>query len=318
MTMEIVTLGFPIYQIIRSKKAARATQEALQAFEQKKLDGTSTDGSITTRSTNSKGSRGKMYSMESLDECLNGNHDALQVYASYMELNGENIIFLTKVLAFQQRCAEAFHASCTTTREFTKARAAMFRIALSIYVSLIHTRTAPYPINIESPIYARLDAIFGPATAIVASGSARRASSISTPVSDVTPWDAPSSHDDADPASGDEGAGSYPLTNMRRSSAKSGFNAKHLSRKESDDSMEHGIVANGAINIDSVDGNAGDSGHGAAAGVLETVKVPADFDERVFDSAWRSVRFMVWSETWQRFRVWQRSSDSIKGFEAFA
>lgn len=49
-------------------------------------------------------------------------------------------------------------------------------------------------------------------------------------------------------------------------------------------------------------------GGGAGADVLEGVKVPAEFDDRVFDAAFRSVRFMVWSETWQRYMQWRRSS----------
>lgn len=36
---------------------------------------------------------------------------------------------------------------------------------------------------------------------------------------------------------------------------------------------------------------------------LEGVKVPGEFDERVFDAAFKSVRFMVWTETWQRYML---------------
>ena len=36
----------------------------------------------------------------------------------------------------------------------------------------------------------------------------------------------------------------------------------------------------------------------------DKVKVPVDFDENVFDEAFKSVRYMVWTETWQRYRRW--------------
>ena len=36
----------------------------------------------------------------------------------------------------------------------------------------------------------------------------------------------------------------------------------------------------------------------------EKVKVPVDFDEKVFDAAFKSVRYMVWTETWQRYIRW--------------
>lgn len=107
MMMGLVTLIFPIVQIFKHKKAARETQAILAEFDAKKLNSEpSATGSLATRSTGSK--RGKMYSMESLDECLTTGCDGLQVYASCMELNGENIIFLTKVLGFQRKWAMDF------------------------------------------------------------------------------------------------------------------------------------------------------------------------------------------------------------------
>lgn len=306
--MEIVTLGFPIFQIYKHKRSVRETHRALEEFEQKRLksyDGSTTTDSMTTRSAHSK--RGKMFSMESLDECLASCYDGLQVYASCMELNGENIIFLTKVLAFNRRCAEAFHSSCKSTSEFRVARTAMFRIALSIFVSLVHSRTASYPINIESNIYNRLDAIFGPATALVASERRSQSPSIATPISNVTPWDAPPDHDDAAAHSGDDYMGSYPMQTMGR--GKDGI-THSLSRKSSgNDSTEH-IVSLRAGQIENT--TAGRTG----ADPLEGVKVPADFDERVFEDAYKSIRYMVWTETWQRYKVWKRTSGTDDGHQA--
>lgn len=309
MMMEIVTLGFPIVQIYIHKRAALETHRALDEFDQKHLygksgDGSTTTGSMTTRSTNSK--RGKMFSMESLDESLASCYDGLQVYASCMELNGENIIFLTKVLAFRRRCAEAFHDSCKSTSDFKVARTAMFRTALSIYVSLVHSRTASYPINIESNIYARLDDIFGPATALIASEKSR-SPSITSDISNVTPWDAPHDSDDAGASSGDEYMGSYPMQSMARS--KGGV-THSLSRKSSgNESTEH-IVTLGAGRIEAI------AAGSAAIDPLEGVKVPAGFDERVFEDAYKSIRYMVWSETWQRYKVWKRKSGTDDGHAA--
>ncbi|KAK4694801.1 hypothetical protein P7C71_g2833, partial [Lecanoromycetidae sp. Uapishka_2] len=310
MTMEIVTLGFPIVQIYQHKRAARETHRALEEFDQKRLYGKSTDGStsagsMTTRSTNSK--RGKMFSMESLDQSLASNYDGLQVYASCMELNGENIIFLTKVLAFQRRCAEAFHKSCKSTTDFGVARTTMFRMALSIYVSLVHSRTAPYPINIESNIYARLEAIFGPATALVASEKISRSPSITSEVSNVTPWDAPPDSDDPGAQSGDEHMGSYQMQSMGR---REGGASHSLSRKSSANDSTERIVSLRAGQIEGITGGS------TADDPLEGVKVPADFDERVFDDAYKSIRYMVWSETWQRYKLWRRKSGSDDGSEA--
>ena len=293
MTMEIVTLGFPIYQIYQHKKSARETHRALTEFDQKhlnSLDDSTTTGSITTRSTTSK--RRKMFSMESLDSCLSGSHDTLQVYASCMELNGENIIFLTRVLDFKQQCEKVFHATCKSTTDFQRARTVMFRVGLIIFVSLVHTRTASYPINIESTIYNRLDAIFGPATALVAiERKGRRRPSLASGHSHTTPWDEP-----LNPVE-DESAPAYPMQamNAQRNSSRLGIGRKH---NRTTDSCEH------IIELELAE-NSGENNRGREKDPLEGVKVPADFDAGVFNPAFQSVRYMVWTETWQRFMAWK-------------
>ena len=305
MTIEVVTLGFPIYAIFKNKKAAREVNSALADFDQKRLssydDGTTLGGSqksLQTKGSSKASSRkGKMYPMESLDACLHGSHDGLQIYASCMELNGENIIFLTKVISFTKKCQKAFQHTCTMPSEFEKARSAMFRLALSIFVSLIHSATASYPINIESNIYSHLDSIFGPATALVASIERSRSPSIATPVSsNVTPWDdiepADASHEDG-PTTGGYSANhspAYPLRAMSRKSSSGNESSEHIVHVREND--------------------LGRSGSGATDDPLDGVTVPAEFDERVFDAAYKSVRYMVWSETWQRFMQWRRNSQA--------
>lgn len=46
---------------------------------------------------------------------------------------------------------------------------------------------------------------------------------------------------------------------------------------------------------------------------LEGVNVPGEFDERVFDRAFQSVRYMVWTETWQRYMRWKGREGSVAG-----
>ena len=306
MTIEVVTLGFPIYAIFKNKKAAREVNNALAEFDQKHLhsfdEGTTLGGSGNSLKTkgSTKGSKkkGKMYPMESLDACLSGNHDGLQVYASCMELNGENIIFLTKVIAFTQQCQKTFYETCKSTSEFRRARTAMFRVGLSIFVSLVHSGTASYPINIESNIYNQLDLIFGPATALVASAKASRSPSIATPISSskITPWDDPadSGTEPEDPSAGyfSNSDNAYPMQSMGRKSS-------------GNESSEHIVHVR--------ENEVGAGGVNQGSDPLEGIKVPGEFDERVFDAAFGSVRFMVWTETWQRYMQWKRSSGSDMG-----
>lgn len=279
MMMELVTLTFPIVQIFKHRKAARETQAILAEFDAKRLySEPSTNGSLATRSTGSR--RGKMFSMESLDECLINNCDGLQVYASCMELNGENIIFLTKVQGFQRKWDMDF----SKIRDSSRARMGMFRAALSIYVTLVYSDTASYPINIESPIYAKLESIFGAATKLVA--SRRNSESPSTPISSVTPWDEPQSEPLVE-SSMLESPGTYPLRNMSLSTPPA-------RRSIDNDSREH---------IISLDDDPQDT--------LAGFKIPTEFDEHVFDAAFKSVKYMVWSETWQRYMNWKRSSAPV-------
>ena len=290
--MQIVTLGFPIYQIFKHKRNARETTRLLAEFDQKrsKFDDYASTRSTKTRSTTSK--RGKMYSIESLDETLATDHHSLQVYAACTELSGENIIFLTRVLAFNKACQQAFHDTCNLNSDFEGARMGMFRHGLSIYVNLVHSNTAPYPINIESPIYSSLDAIFGPATALLAAAKSSRNSSISTPTSaNVTPWDDAKTgmESEEEASSGDEN--SYPMHAVR-DGALSTVQTNHPKNNES---SEH-IVG---VSL----GNDEDFAGGVYADPLQNLKVPTNFDERVFEAAFKSVRYMVWTGTWQRYQA---------------
>ena len=275
MTMELVTLIFPIVQIFRHKQAVRETQAILAEFDVKKLHSEqSSTGSLATRSTGSK--RGRMFSMESLDECLTTNCDGLQVYASCMELNGENIIFLTKVMSFQRKWAMDFSKISNPSR----ACMGMFRAALSIYITLVHSDTASYPINIESHIYSTLESVFGTATKLVAS---RRNSELPlSPISSVTPWDEPQ-QDPFESAMPESPGGTYPMRNMSLSTPPA--------RRSIDNDSRARIVRL-------------DDDPDSLAGFL----IPAVFDDHVFDAAFKSIRYMVWSETWQRYMIWKRSS----------
>lgn len=305
MAMEIVTLGFPIYHILKHRRSVRETHRVLEEFDNKLMG--NSDGFTTTSSFNTGGmthrscpstvvsKRGALHSMHSLEQCLSSNHDDLQVYASCMELNGENIVFLTRVMKFRSSCVQTLQATCRSRPEFQKARTIMFRIALSIFVSLVHARTATYPINIESVIYARLDSIFGPATTLVASAERSDSASIAIGTSSsVTPWDEPKGERD------EYGNGSYPMGTI---SGDTLAQPRPIISKQGLDteSQEHIIKV---TNLVSDDGSVDPSDDGAFD-PFQGVEVPADFDEMVFDAAFKSVKYMVWTETWQRYMSWK-------------
>lgn len=286
--MEITALVFPIVQMYKHERSARETEKTLAEFDTKVLNGTNTKGSIITGSDTitsstlapslgSKGS-GKMFSMDSLDDCLTNNHDGLQVYASCMELNGENIIFLVKVCAFQKQWSSTF----SRTTDIVRARLVMYRTALSIYVSLVNSDTATYPINIESGVYQRLMDIFGHATKLVAT---KRSASI-TSANSATPWDEPVLVEPAEPATPGSTRESFHMKSM--------LSTPPTRLSNSNESSECIISSNEIPN---------------PTDPLAGFAVPMSFDEHVFDAAYKSIRYMVWTETWQRYCAWKRSSD---------
>ncbi|KAG7007445.1 hypothetical protein G7Y79_00009g025540 [Physcia stellaris] len=316
MTMQIVTLGFPIYQIISHKRQAHERIRALEEFDQKRLnpfEDSSTEGSasIKPRSSHSKRS-GKMYSMESLDKCLASNNyelESLQQYSSSMELNGENIIFLTRVLAFVEQCRQTFENTCNSSPDFRRARKTMFRVALNIFMTLVHTRTAGYPINIEHAIYQRLESLFGPATAIVATQETSRTSTI-TSDSDVTPWDeqpAPDYFNKGFPDVSEQQI--YPMHSLSspgpmspRSPRSPGVLRASRHRSESSECI---VTAEPNLHADTPGEQEQPS-----SDPLQGMNIPSEFDEKVFDAAFKSIRYMVWTETWQRYMNLKRRSGS--------
>jgi hypothetical protein len=289
--MELVTLIFPIYQVMRHKHAARETSRVIAQWEVNKRATTSTDGSITT-----KGSRGRMASMATLDECLCGNYSGLQIYASTCELNGENIIFLVKVLNFRKQWAAVFAKAGSDTE---RARMAMFRAALSIYVSLVHDGTSSYPINVESFVYTGLYKIFGPATLLVASNCP---ATPTTPISAVTPWDEPVSH----PFENSPSTTSNPFDNPTSVTSESGrteeFQMTSLTSLPTRHSFDHGSTEHIISLDDAVNPN----------DPLADFKVPAAFDITCFDAAEKSIKYMVWTETWQRYCEWSKNAPMVQ------
>lgn len=289
--MEIVTVAFPIYQTIKHKRAARETNRILAVFDQKRL-GDSSNDSVTLNSSMATASvkakrNGKMYSTESLDECLAGDDNGLQLYASCVELNGENIMFLKKCITFKQQCQRAFRSTCNSSPEFRRARMDMFRQALEIFITLVHSGTATYPINIESPIYTHLDAVFGPFTALVAMCMESSPTPSVSP-SSVTPWEDDQHQPSSQATPPAEEYPSFPLRALSKNYSKS--------PNEGNGSSEHIVAV-------VTDGHHHPS---APFDPLDGIKIPPQFDEHVFDAAFKSIRYMVWSETWQRYMAWKQ------------
>ena len=271
ITIEIVTLCFPIYQVYKHKKAVRATTEALNDWE-KKRGNLSAESSIIT-----KRSGGRMYSMTSLEECLAKNHNALHVYCALKEFSGENIAFLVKVIEFRKKWVKPL-ANASTNFDKTRIRNYMYRQALTIYIAYVNTDTSNMPINIESPIYSQLTRLFGATTLLVACQRRSTPTSLKT---SATPWE--DAFEELQPS---ESRGDISLTALKGHSLKG------------QRSFDHGS----ATHIVELEPPADDS--------LRDFSIPDEFNESCFDAAKESIQYMVWSETWQRYNEWSRRNST--------
>ncbi|KAL8962460.1 MAG: hypothetical protein Q9183_005155 [Haloplaca sp. 2 TL-2023] len=299
LAMELVTLGFPLYQMKKYNRDARETDRAVAHMEDKQRSNSqaSIDSTDSRSGALARKLKGRMHCMEALDSCLQGNYDSLQVYASCKEFNGENIIFLTKVIAFKQAWTNVFNSFPKKTgAPLGRDRNRMFRKALNIFVTLVHKGTSPQPINIDSSIYNRLDKMFGPATSLIAlSKTSSRTSSLSAASSSATPWDDP--QDMSPVASVSDEFDSFPMRPLSEASKAFGGG---------DSGSRERIVS---FSEEYVDGprNAGIAND---KDPLEGYEVPDDFGIDAFKDAYISIRYMVWTSTWQHYMDWKLKTGS--------
>ena len=285
IVMQFTTIFFPAYEIWRSRSQMRTTLAILRHWETRRdaedsknhlmsssTSRTSHDRPSTIESTESSRRHKETCSMASLETALAMNPDPLLRFAATKDFTAENILFLIQVRSWR----EAFESAPRINSAVTEvARTHLFNSAVQIYISRVNDRTTAFPINIESKTRHELDTIFSPAV--------------------------PTGHfvhrNEA------EVFGSADWTK-----SPIGGNQRIAVRTDSYDSQS--TLFSGA----------------AAAAVKETLSYPAEksdalfqphpcvaplgesratiragFDEHVFDAAERSIKYLVLTNTWQKF-----------------
>ncbi len=273
MTMQIVTLIFPILQVQIHEKYAKKTEQL--EVNERIAQATITRGGFVPANRDVCANRCKMYSLADLQHCLRHSDKSrkLQDYATSTELNGENIIFMIKVHEFVVRW-QHLHPAPGASEGRPKVMKHMYRVALSIFLSLVYSATATYPVNLESRQSYYLECLFGDAAKVVASC---RPGSFQSPRHLATPWDDPIEPTAWSPVSGFE---------MGRMSG--GLPPTKPTAVERTESPSPSDPLTGFV-------------------------VPEAFNANVFDDAFTSVEHLVWTTTWQRYCQW-RESDNTAGF----
>ncbi len=265
LVMQATTIFFPILEAFVSQRHGRKILSLIDDWQarhahsgsNKRLtaDSTSYQESSSAR-TSSSSRKSQMYTMASLEKALAVNPRPLLVYAASKDFTAENIVFLMQVRRWRSTYAAAAGFNGRVTDE---PRALLFASAVDIYTACVNTKTAEYPINVESSIRNTLDAIFSRAV----------------PEGKYTPK----------PDSGDFDRTVQRMTMDRESSTDS-----------SDPIWDKGRT---------VSSSQKESMFGAHPGVAplgtSRARIPAEFDESVFEAAEKSIKYLVLTNTWWKF-----------------
>ena len=261
--MQMVTLGFPLFQVYRHKQAERETYRAIATWQLNKDLGFATGSSMMSESSGGLPS----VSGQDMDQCIaNANHPQhhdFYLWTCRETYSGENTTFLLKVLNFKKQWDLIYFKA---GKEVERARWVMYRLAVNIFLSMVYLQTAHQPINVESPCYKHLESLFLNAAKLVASDRP------ATPtINPVTPWDEPL----VEPSS--EGNEQLDMTILQ---------SRHSIDNASDDPMVDLEMPAADLLNDKLLG----------------FKIPKEFDKKCFDAAEASIKNLVWTTAWQQFK----------------
>lgn len=288
---QAVTIFFPIYEAYKSRSQLRNTLELIKSWDEKRhnddssLNSSSNSSkhksyfssstksvSTATRSVRSR----EMHTMAALEKALLMNPIPLLQFATTKDFTGENIVFLMQV--------RDWHATWRRFSSIDNAltddeRSTLYDLALEIYISSVHEKTAEFPINIESKIKRGLDLIF---EAAASERRPYRDDSIADPFKDHSPHDP------------------FQTTSLELIVPKS---LRRILERASTDESEPTTLNNSSQD------NIIPSSKEFIFDVNPCVRPPvrravmSGFDERVFDQAERSIKYLVLTNTWQKFVI---------------
>ena len=296
-TIEILTLAFPLYDIYKSLKFDRyfTKGDVYPGMDDLHSQEISDDLYVTSAGHNAAA---RHYSPTALTETLNdydGELKRLKEFACTREFTGENIVFLSKVLRFRKDWS-------SSPEHYTQLRHHKFEKAVRIYLSFISPNQAYQPVNIGGLILLNLTHIFGPAAALFDRRSSA-ASFTSTVRTTVAPWEeqdggylsradsTPRSHEQSPDFKSSDLMALRAIPSRKPSDIEDVEITPIVSTPGESSRSRHGSIDH-IIPMDSFDND---------ADVLAKFPVPDEFDELVFDEAYKHIFHMVWAYTWQNY-----------------
>ena len=233
--------------------------------------------------------------MQSLEDCLSSDPHDLQDYASHKVFAGENILFLTSIISFRKHWLRIMHS----TEPTSEACKIMYNEGLDIFIKFVYTDTADEcNVNLEGSIYFRLHGIFSDDAQLKATLTCPSAAT-RAPTYDVCPFAGIDPGDVSPQKQHNSGSCRRIFGQLYKifgpnAAHKSGADRISLRRLWGSRPSTRGTDGSSAEHNDA----APDS---SRQDVLLDVEAPAGFDNHIFDAAFNSIKYMVWTGLWQQY-----------------
>ena len=305
--MEAVTILLPCYEVIMDKRRQKNMLRILRDWEEKPdmaatVGKSETSSAITVsqsyaHSASSRPNRrqDELYTRQSLEKCLAEDSSALLHFAASREFTGENIIFLNHIRDWKAawdrvQSSETYY---NWERDRSQRRLQLFKIAVEIYAAYVDIDTAEFPINIESQIYLSLRGFFGEAAKYLDRPVSKNTT---MPFMDRDRENHIVVHDfNIESSSYSYDKTQFASQRLPSTSSSSGVrdiktpfasdDTRSFFHQGSNDELAQ--ARNGTLPI--------------GLWVPDDVFVPADFGARSFDEAEKSIKYLVFTNTWPKF-----------------
>lgn len=180
MLLEIFTVFIPVVEVCRHRTLTQETLDSIARWESRQKTFAGGNKSLNSESTASTWTMGRMnrassihtssggsiLTMDALEHTLSKNPEPLQEFSALKDFSGENIAFLTKVKEWRSTWFPVTKES--EKDSFTKeVPRECFESALRIYIEFISASQAEFQINLSSPDFKSLQAIFETAARII-------------------------------------------------------------------------------------------------------------------------------------------------------
>lgn len=301
MVMQFCTIFFPVFEVLLSSYRLREISRKVVSAqsnqgESDQLPSQADDGIQTI--TQSKREM-KLYSMSSLEKALSRDPVPLLRFAATQDFSAENILFLMNLRRWRKAWMSAPRDIDSRSGVTSDALVHLFNLAVEIYISSVHLQTNDFPINIESHIRTALDNIFEAAVPEGRRSTSDRGSQIS-----YVPDDQFGTLSAFSETRGmlvtERVINEYEdeETEARSTVVVSGIWKKQPTTPDSKAATSKTSRSNNSEDDEKP--------------IFEThpcvrplgrarAKIPADFNERVFHEAEKSIKYLVLTNTWQKF-----------------